>query len=44
LRAIRGYTHADTYFYGHGNSECDSNNYADHHTHRYTKGKSDTQD
>jgi hypothetical protein len=44
LCAIRGYTNADTYSYGHGNSDCDCNSYADHHTHRYTKSKSDAQE
>jgi hypothetical protein len=42
LRAIRADANADTY--GHGNSDCDSNSYADHHTDRYTKGKSDAED
>jgi hypothetical protein len=44
LRTIRGDANANTdlntYSYGDGYSNC----YAGHHTHRYTKGKSDAED
>jgi hypothetical protein len=40
LRTIRGDSNANTYSYGHGNS----NSYANRDTHRYAKGESDAED